>query len=143
MASKLDLLYRAIEGLDELSPYIPMLTYIADKYNDSSIEISVQRFVIPASQSTDMVLSVNANTETVLSILYVNDGLNVENLAKVQIKANSTLDANLRYCAPRIILTQDITTLRARNAATTAKELLLMKFSITGDYTSFFAGDIL
>lgn len=132
-AENLDIQFTTLVELDKVAPGLPQLKWFADKAASSSIEYSIQKFQIPANQSSDLTLTIQTISGTFISIIYNPDDLIRNTTATVSVKINGGQSV---LVAPRIILSEDITSLTATNAdATNTKELVVAKFYNNGTVT--------
>lgn len=132
-AENLDIQFTTLVELDKVVPGLPQLKWFADKAASGSIEYSIQKFKIPANQSSDLTLTIQTISDTFISIIYNPDDLIRNTTATVSVKING---GQSMLVAPRIILSEDITSLTATNAdATNAKEIIVAKFYNNGTVT--------
>ena len=130
MADLLDVQYSTLVELDTAVPGLPQLKWIADKALSGGIEYSIQKFVVPANQASDLTLTIQALTGTFLTVIYQPDNKTRTGSQTVSVKINGGQSLLL---APRIVLSEDVTALTATNTnVTDSMEIIVAKFYNNG-----------
>ena len=131
MSKQFTLTYDAYSALVAVTPSFPLLSWYVDQYDSTeTIEVSVEKFEVPASQSTDYTLPVRTDSRTALSIIACTDSLTTATSGGITAKLNG--GSTYWPIKPRWILSQDVTALVVKNTATAAKELIVVKVLISG-----------
>lgn len=133
---RIDLEYSAIFGTEKVYPYVPKMSWVAAN-SSSELRFHVQRFIVPASQSSDLSLPI-IDLSNVLWTMVVNpDKLTKAGGATGSIKVEGdTASTEQIPVAPRVVFSGDVTALSAQNSSSTLSiELLVIKAVQVGTVT--------